>query len=478
MCYNLRRGDNVSQIQTVINIITLISAIVGGLLIYRGIYFLVGLFSTRKFKASKNNHKYAILVAARNEETVIGNLIESIKAQDYPSGLIDIFVAADNCTDNTAKLAREMGAICYERTDSTRRTKGYALQFLVDCIKKDYGIESYEGYFIFDADNLLKSDYVARMNDAFDSGEKIITSYRNTKNFNDNWISASYGIHWIRTSRTEHRARSVFRLATRIQGTGFLFHNELIKDGWNYTGLTEDRAFCADAVVNGYTISYNDAAEFYDEQPVDLKIALRQRLRWARGHILAFFETGGKLFSHIFRTEKKKERKNLPFLRRVIENIRYRIISYDMLSVVFPLDLFNFIISFFTFNLKAVLIVLSLEQFDIQAVSGITKTFSEIFSFAITAETVFSAFSLLLIITVINTLISSIGSIFLAAFIFFTDRKRIMPIKWYKKIWYCLIFPLFGIIGKYSTIIAAFKKVEWKPIPHKSSVTIKEIENV
>ena len=105
---------------------------------------------------------------------------------------------------------------------------------------------------------------------AFDAGEKIITSYRNTKNFDENWISANYALHWLRSIRTAHRARSILRLATNIQGTGFLFSNELVRNGWKYTSLTEDRAFTADAVKEGYRISYNDRAMFYDEQPVPL----------------------------------------------------------------------------------------------------------------------------------------------------------------------------------------------------------------
>ena len=91
------------------------------------------------------------------------------------------------------------------------------------------------------------------MNDAFDSGEKIITSYRNTKNFDENWIASTYALHWIRSIRTNHRARSVLRLATNIQGTGFLFSNEIVQDGWHYTSLTEDRALTADAVAQSAT---------------------------------------------------------------------------------------------------------------------------------------------------------------------------------------------------------------------------------
>ena len=69
------------------------------------------------------------------------------------------------------------------------------------------------------------------MNDAFDSGVKIVTSYRNTKNFDENWIASTYAIHWLRSIRMNHRPRSFLHLATNIQGTGFLFAPELIKNG-------------------------------------------------------------------------------------------------------------------------------------------------------------------------------------------------------------------------------------------------------
>ena len=90
-------------------------------------YWLIGLFFTRKFKPAENYHKYAILIPGRNEEPVIANLIESIHKQDYPKELITVFVVADNCTDNTAKIAREHGAICYEHQNPNERTKGFAL---------------------------------------------------------------------------------------------------------------------------------------------------------------------------------------------------------------------------------------------------------------------------------------------------------------------------------------------------------------
>ena len=137
------------------HIYNIIGSVLGIMLAYKAIYYAIGFLFTRKFKPAKKNHKYGVLVAARNEETVIGNLLDSIKKQDYPKELIDIFVVADNCTDKTADIARKHGAKVYERFDNEHKTKGFALQFLFENIKNDYGIQNYEGYFIFDADNLL-----------------------------------------------------------------------------------------------------------------------------------------------------------------------------------------------------------------------------------------------------------------------------------------------------------------------------------
>ena len=49
-------------------------------------------------------HKFAVMISARNEEYVIGALIDSIKKQNYPSELVTVFVVAENCTDSTAEV--------------------------------------------------------------------------------------------------------------------------------------------------------------------------------------------------------------------------------------------------------------------------------------------------------------------------------------------------------------------------------------
>src|SRR5574344_953602 len=100
-------GNSYTQNKIIYNSIGSILSI---MLIYKTAYWIIGFFFTRKFKPAKKKHKYGILIAARNEEKVIGNLLDSINKQDYPKKLITIFVVADNCTDATATIARKHGA--------------------------------------------------------------------------------------------------------------------------------------------------------------------------------------------------------------------------------------------------------------------------------------------------------------------------------------------------------------------------------
>ena len=473
------------------DIYTLIGTVITIMLAYKSLYFVIGLFFTRKFKPAKNKHKYAILIAARNEKNVIGNLLDSINKQDYPKKYLKVFVVADNCTDNTAEIARDHGAICYERFNDVNKTKGFALQFLLEEIERDYGRTSFEGYFIFDADNLLNMNYVSKMNDAFDSGEKIITSYRNTKNFDENWIASNYALHWIRSIRTNHRARSVLRLATNIQGTGFLFASEIVKDGWHFTSLTEDRALTADSVVKGYSITYNDEAEFFDEQPISLKIALRQRLRWSKGHLLAFVETAPKLTLNIFfgklflkNKETKKPKSFSDVIDTIIESIRHRFASYDMLLQQTPFVIINLVrwLIFSVIIYAAYSYTNGINNVSILSQSSIfKKALITLFgNMTFMLEPSMQAFFVSMLIAFWFRIIFRIESYFansiLAIYLFIIDKHRIKKISFKNKVLFTLMWPMFDIIGRYTTYMALFMNVTWKPIPHNSKVTIDEVD--
>src|SRR5262245_47140683 len=62
-------------------------------------------------------NRFVVLVPAHNEETTIATILASMTAQRYPESLFAVHVVADNCTDNTAEVARANGAVVHERVD-------------------------------------------------------------------------------------------------------------------------------------------------------------------------------------------------------------------------------------------------------------------------------------------------------------------------------------------------------------------------
>ena len=224
---------------------------------YQFVYILIALPEKRRENAHPEvMHRFAVLISARNEEHVLPQLLHSIKRQNYPAELIKIFVVADNCTDSTAEVARKSGAVVWERQNKERVGKGYALAFLMDNIKENRLDIVIDGYIILDADNLLDINYIAEMNKSFSEGYRILTSYRNSKNYDSNWIAAGYSLWFLREAKYLNRSRHRINVSCAVSGTGFLVHREIIdrNGGWKHFLLTEDIEFTVDAVLQGETI--------------------------------------------------------------------------------------------------------------------------------------------------------------------------------------------------------------------------------
>ena len=270
--------------------------------VYQFVYIPIAWLPRKKETLHAPMHRFAVLIAARNEEAVIGKLIDSIKAQSYPDRLVKIFVAADNCTDATAEAARSHGAEVYERYDMTRCGKGYALDFLLREIKLR-GHGRFDGYIVLDADNVLDRDFILHMNETFSAGHDIVTCYRSSKNYGDNWISAGYALWFLRESRYLNSARARLGSSCGVSGTGFLFSQAVLDaqgGGWPFHLLTEDIEFTIDNVTRGMKVGYCPDAIAYDEQPISFRQSWAQRLRWSRGYLQVFKKYGRALISGIF----------------------------------------------------------------------------------------------------------------------------------------------------------------------------------
>ena len=288
-----------------LSVLDILLVIVGGAgVVYQAVCILISLFTKPiKFPDAPMDKRYAVLISARNEANVIGNLITCIQTQTYPTELVDIWLVADNCTDNTAEVARNMGCHVIERFNKELVGKGYALTYLLDQMNDSGASDLYDAFFVFDADNKLDKHYVEEMNKAFQSGFKILTSYRNSVNLSDNWVSSGSALWFIRESRFLSDSSMWLGNSCHVGGTGFMFSQEIMRrnNGWKFHLLTEDLEFTMDSLLHGDRIGYCGTAILYDEQPVTFAQSWRQRLRWSKGFLQVFRYYGPALVKRAIR---------------------------------------------------------------------------------------------------------------------------------------------------------------------------------
>lgn len=412
--------------QTVITINAVIMALFFVCYSYQFFYVAVALLKRKKFTCRNENHRIAVLIAARNEENVIGQLLDSIHAQkNYPMDHVDIYVGADNCTDDTARVARERGAIVFERHDTVHVGKGYVLNEMLKRIKRP-GRKHYDAYLVLDADNILDPNFISEIEKVYSSGYEIVTCYRNSKNYGDNWISAGYGLWFLRESRYLNGARSRIGASCGVSGTGFLFSRAVLEGqggGWPFHLLTEDIEFTIENVTAGRRVGYCPEAVLYDEQPVRFKQSWAQRLRWSRGYLQVFRKYGGKLLSGMFRGSFS---------------------CYDMAMSIMPAAVLTGLS--IVVNLGAAAInVFHYHEWDVLAISAL--------------QTVMNLYLTLFVLGAVTTA---------------TEWRSIHCAAW-KKIAYVFTFPVFMLTYVPIVVQSLFVTPEWTHIDHTRAVTVQQI---
>ena len=392
---------------------------------YQFVYLFVALF-IRKKKEHKpaKQHRFGVIIAARNEEAVLPNLLDSLEKQDYPRDKFGVCIVADNCTDNTAAVCRNLGATVFERFDTEKVGKGYALDWLFHRMEEEK--IAFDAYVVFDADNLLDPHFLTAMDQVLSDGYDAATSYRNSKNYGDNWVAAGNALWFLHDSQQLNLPRYILGTNCTVAGTGFAFTRELLVEmgGWPYYTLTEDLQFSAELAIRGKRIGYSQESVLYDEQPTRFGQSWRQRMRWTQGYLQVLGKYGWQLLKGFFCG---------------------KFACFDILACVTP----AFALSLAGLTVNVIYLVQTLLQGG-TVLAGLRPT--------------------------LTMVLEPLGILFfLGAVTLITEWKNIRATTG-QKIGLYLLFPLFMFTYIPVAVNALFARREWKPIAHERALSVEDME--
>lgn len=261
------------------------------------LYFIVvAVFTLRRRRPAPHGSpktRFAVVMAARNEERVIGALVDSILEQNYPAALRDIYVVPNNCTDFTEAAAAAAGARIIHCLSPVCSKGGALHQALGQLMGKDY-----DAFVVFDADNVVHPDFLARCSDAMEAGARVCKGQHRVGNPGSSAVAGCYGLYFTGFDWAFNRPRAALGLSAKLVGTGFAVHREVLErlGGWNTATIAEDAEFAAQCAAAGYRVWWVPEAVTYDEAPTRFGLSLRQRKRWCSGVMQVGRQEVGRLW--------------------------------------------------------------------------------------------------------------------------------------------------------------------------------------
>ncbi len=264
-----------------------------------GVYFigiiLLGACQRRRpqFPTAPPKKRIAALVAARNEEAVIEGVVRTLMGQNYPRELFDVWVVPNNCSDDTERVAREAGARILQCTDPVK-SKGDVLRF---AFSKLLAMGEYDGFCLFDADNIVDPGFLGVANSALCAGWRIAQGFRDSKNSRGSWVAGGMSVFYWFMSALFNRGRAALNMSAMLNGTGVMISSDLLEEvGWDTHTLTEDLEFTAQCGILGVKIGWMEDAITYDEQPDGFWCSITQRRRWFAGSVQCLRRYGPALW--------------------------------------------------------------------------------------------------------------------------------------------------------------------------------------
>ena len=267
------------------------------------------LISLMGFKTPKKNRQQlsatgsiGILIPAHNEKLVIKRTIESVLNAASNSHDIDINIIADNCSDNTADIAKQFSVNVLERENKNLRGKGAALQWAMNELKE----KNYDYTMIIDADSIVDDHFFQELRYALSTAKNGVVQTRYEAIANEH--SSIKRLAMLGFNVLRARGRTALGGSAGIMGNGFILSQQVLEQvPFRANSIVEDLEYHMRLVECDITVSFCDSARIYGEMPNDNTASDIQSSRWEGGRLgvlkAAFFPLLKKSFNGLFKKE-------------------------------------------------------------------------------------------------------------------------------------------------------------------------------
>lgn len=298
-----------SEILDITTVLTILQMIPMLVMVWIGVIAAWGLLKKKRPDPpliSKEPYRFGIIVCAHNEEGVIGSLFESVGKQKYDMEKVHVFLLADHCTDKTAEIGRKYPFVTVlERESGPTTGKGAVLHWGIPHILAADPGQQTDAYTIIDADNVLREDYLSRMDKKLREGNLIVQGNRLGGQPYKSVITKWYTMYWACYTVFFSYAREKIGLSAFLTGTGFAVQADLLrKEGWDTKTITEDVEYSIQNIIQGRRVAFCVDAVCYDEQPYQFGVMFSQLQRWCTGG----YQVLGAYFRKIVSKKNKARR--------------------------------------------------------------------------------------------------------------------------------------------------------------------------
>ena len=239
-------------------------------------------------KRATKKRRISVIIPARRESHIIGDLFASLEKQNYDKNYFDVNVIVADEDDPTLELAKKIGANTFVIT--TQKCKGDALDGYFKALSREE-LSAYDAFVIVDADAVLAPDYISELNNALEQDYDIYITRKFAKNYlgereNRSLFSNCSTLTWPIIDDLGNLNRMQKQMPLNLCGQGMMVRRKVIEEigGWPYRTLTEDYELKLDSLLHGYKSMFYPYAVIYTEEALSHDENYTRRVRWLTGY--------------------------------------------------------------------------------------------------------------------------------------------------------------------------------------------------